>query len=389
MSATRRRQNSSLSSTSRTLPHHTRQKSRAHLEPKSAHVSDPFLQNFLTPTFSPTDYLNTSLPALQTSPRNNDPSAVPLAELSAQAQTQLSQLNAHTTRLTNILTQLTDDILRSGSRLAYEVELLRGETLSLSEALTDGLHDDIVKFVPGGLQEQATETKGGNAPSQSASASQRRASSAATLPPVTTTQETTPTTADSVSKNTTDPAFISQLQTLTLVRSRLDTVVKTFGDAMEFVFPPSELSVSSSFLSVSAPEPGSEDRSTEEKGQKVLKQFREEISDLLARGSDPVDGIEKAARRIEELKELTTVWKGTAEEKGRTKFIDSLAKMVEDRHKDLMREMEQAGRRDGRTDGESGHRRAASTSLDGGAGESKGLSGYGIMSQLQRLRTGL
>lgn len=121
----------------------------------------------------------------------------------------------------------------------------------------------------------------------------------------------------------------------------------------------------------------------------MLKQFREEISGLLNNaGSDPVEGIEKAAQRIEKLKELTTVWNGTAEEKGRTKFIDSLAKMVEDRHKELMREME-AGRRDGRTDGESGHRRSANGSLDAAASESRGLSGYGIMSQLQRLRTGL
>ncbi|RWA11770.1 hypothetical protein EKO27_g3333 [Xylaria grammica] len=387
MSASRRRQNSSVSSSSRPLPLHGRQKSKAHLEPKSAHVSDPFLQSFLSPTFGPADYLNSTLPPLQTSTRNNnDPSSVPLTELSTQTQTQLSQLNAHTTRLTNTLTQLTDDILRSGSRLAYEVELLRGETLSLSEALADPLHDDIVKFVPDGLQEQAIETKGGNA----TSANPRRASGATAIPPpATPAEETAPTLpTDGIARNPTDPAFISQLQTLTLVRSRLDTVVKTFGDAMEFVFPPSELSVSSSFLSVSAPEPGSENHSTEEKGQRVLRQFREEISDLLHKGPDPVEGIEKAARRIEELKELTTVWNGTAEEKGRTKFIDGLAKMVEDRHKELMREAEQAGRRDGRTDGESGHRRAPNGSLDA-ASESKGLSGYGIMSQLQRLRTGL
>ncbi|TGJ80825.1 hypothetical protein E0Z10_g7936 [Xylaria hypoxylon] len=390
MSAGRRRQNSSVGSSSRPLPLHNRQKSKAHLEPKSAHVSDPFLQSFLSPTFNPAEYLNSTLPSLQTSPRNNDPLSLPLTELSAQTQTQLSQLNAHTTRLTNTLTQLTDDILRSGSRLAYEVELLRGETLGLSEALADPLHDDIIKFVPDGLQEQAVETKGGNATiSQSTSTSQRRTSSATTIPPpATPAGEPIPTATDGVVRNPTDPAFISQLQTLTLVRSRLDTVVKTFGDAMEFVFPPSELSVSSSFLSVSAPEPGSEDRSTEEKGQKVLKQFREEISDILNTSADPVEGIEKAARRIEELKELTTVWNGTAEEKGRTKFIDSLAKMVEDRHKELMREVEQAGRRDGRTDGESGHRRSTNGSLDAGS-ESRGLSGYGIMNQLQRLRTGL
>ncbi|KAI1747838.1 hypothetical protein F4782DRAFT_395786 [Xylaria castorea] len=388
----RRRQNSSASLASRTLPHHTRQKSKAHLEPKSAHVSDPFLQSFLSPTFSAADYLNSTLPSLQTSPRNNDPSLVPLAELSAQAQTHLSQLNAHTTRLTNTLTQLTDEILRSGSRLAYEVELLRGEALGLSETLTDTLHDDVVKFVPGGLQEEAAETKGSDTiTSQPTATSQRRISGATPAPLSATTMEgAAPVGIDGVARDTKDPAFISQLQTLTLVRSRLDTVVKTFGDAMEFVFPPSELSVSSSFLSVSAPEPGSQERSTEEKGQKVLRQFREEISGLLNNaGSDPVEGIEKAARRIEVLKELTTVWNGTAEEKGRTKFIDGLAKMVEDRHKELMREMEQAGRRDGRTDGESGLRKSANGSLDAAASESRGLSGYGIMSQLQRLRTGL
>ncbi|KAF2971495.1 hypothetical protein GQX73_g2123 [Xylaria multiplex] len=390
MSTGRRRQNSSVSLSSRPLPLHTRQKSKAHLEPKSAHVSDSFLQSFLSPNFNPAEYLNSTLPSLQTSPRNNDPSSVPLADLSAQTQTQLSQLNAHTTRLTNTLTQLTDEILRSGSRLAYEVELLRGETLGLSEALADPLHDDIVKFVPDGLQEQAVETKGSNAATITQSTSQRRSSLATTIPtPAPSAEETAPTTAtDGIVRTPTDPAFINQLQTLTLVRSRLDTVVKTFGDAMEFVFPPSELSVSSSFLSVSAPEPGSEDRSTEEKGQRVLKQFREEISDLLNTSPDPVEGIEKAARRIEELKELTTVWNGTAEEKGRTKFIDSLAKMVEDRHKELLRDVEQAGRRDGRTDAEPGHRRSANGSLDA-ASENRGLSGYGIMSQLQRLRTGL
>ncbi|KAI1158223.1 hypothetical protein F5B18DRAFT_105646 [Nemania serpens] len=390
MSTTRRRQNSSVSSSSRALPLHARQKSRAYLEPKSAHVSDPFLQKFLSPTFSPAEYLNATLPSLETSPRNSNnnnnnnndasssASSVSLADLSAQTQAQLSQLNAHTARLTTTLTQLADDILRSGSRLAYEVELLRGETLSLSEALTDVLHDDVARFVPDGLQEQAAETT-----------QQRRASTAATLPPPPPpAPQATTAPPDGASKTPADPAFIAQLQTLTLVRSRLDAVVKTFGDAMEFVFPPSEVSVSSSFLSVSAPEPGSADRSTEEKGQKVLRQFREEIAGLLesAPGSDPVAAIERAARRVEDLKDLAAVWNGTAEEKGRTKFIDGLAKMVEDRHRELLREVEQAGRHDGDP---SGHRRSANGSLDASAGESRGLSGYGIMSQLQRLRTGL
>ncbi|KAI1388933.1 uncharacterized protein F4822DRAFT_262562 [Hypoxylon trugodes] len=369
----RRRQNSSVSS-SRALPHHTRQQSKIPAQPRSHYVTDPFLQNFLTPSFDPAEYLNASLPSLQTtsaSTRTTD-AAVPLAELSTQAQTQLSQLNAHTTRLTNTLTQLTDDILRSGSRLAYEVELLRGETLSLSETLSDGLHKEVTRFIPDGIRE-LPDTKA----SGTAQPTQRRESEA--KPP--TNLESIP-----QDNNSQDPQYISQLQTLTLVRSRLDTVVKTFGEAMEFVFPPSELSVGSSFLSVSAPEPGVEAHSTEEKGQQVLRQLKEEISGLLAKSSDPVEGIEKAAHRIEELKELTKVWKGTAEEKGRTKFIDGLAKMVEDRHKELLREVEQNGRRDNKADLDNNSRKAAANSDNGGA-ESRPL--YGIMSQLQRLRAGL
>ncbi|KAI1804513.1 hypothetical protein F4811DRAFT_271696 [Daldinia bambusicola] len=375
--AVRRRQNSSVSS-SRSLPYHTKQQPKQPLQPKSAHVTDPFLQSFLSPSFDPVEYLNASLPTLQTttvsSATRTTDNAVPLAELSSQAQTQLSQLNAHTTRLATILTQLTDDILRSGSRLAYEVELLRGETLSLSETLSDGLQEEIARFIPKDKQEQLETKANGDS-----TATERRP-----------TDTVAPTSLESIPQNSTglDPPYISQLQTLTLVRSRLDTVVKTFGEAMEFVFPPSELSVSSSFLSVSAPEPGVEAHSTEEKGQQVLKQLKEEIAGYLTKSADPVEGIEKAAHRIEELKELTKVWKGTAEEKGRTKFIEGLAKMVEDRHKELLREVEQNSRRDGKADSDGSSRKAAAAaSSDGGGAENKPL--YGIMSQLQRLRAGL
>ncbi|RYP11985.1 hypothetical protein DL767_011554 [Monosporascus sp. MG133] len=377
-SAARQRQNSTVSSSSRALPSHARQQSKQPIQPKSPHVADPFLQSFLAQNFDPAEYLNASLPRLQSQTTVSIPrgtaAAVPLADLSAQAQTQLSQLNAHTTRLTNTLTQLTDDILRSGSRLAYEVELLRGEALGLSEALSDGLHDDIIKFVPEGISNKSDGKLGTVVPAQ------RRASTAAAPYDD---REIVPKSSDS-----TDPNYITQLRTLTLVRSRLDSVVKTFGDAMEFVFPPSELSVSSSFLSVSAPEPGQEAHSTEEKGQQVLKKLREDISDLLTSGTDPIEGIEKAARRIEELKELAVVWKGTAEEKGRAKFIDSLAKSVEDRHKELVREMEQNERRNTKGDTDTAPRKTAVGS-DASTTEAKAPTGYGLISQWQRLRTGL
>lgn len=379
--AGRRRQNSSAStSSSRNVALHVRQQSRqVNQQPKSQHVSDPFLHNFLAPSFDPAEYLNSILPPLQTSSTasRSGQGAVPLAELSTQAQTTLSQLNAHTTRLTNTLTQLTDDILRSGSRLAYEVELLRGESLSLAETLTDGLHDDIEKFVPGGLQNPATQTK----PAITGPDGQESHRRLSILPAVEPPQE-----GDSETVAQNEPSYITQLRTLTLVRSRLDSVIKTFGDAMEFVFPPSEVSVSSSFLSVSAPDPGPESHSTEEKGQQVLQKLRNEISQLLNSSPDPIKGIEEAARRIEELKELNLVWKGTAEEKGRTKFIESLARMVEVKHQDLLKEIEQSAKRDGRKAELANSSKQESESQ---ATESKGYGSYGLMSQLQKLRSGL
>ncbi|KAF9877694.1 hypothetical protein CkaCkLH20_04829 [Colletotrichum karsti] len=376
-SAQRRRQSSNAAST-KNIPSHTRQQSKSIIQPKSSHVADDFLQDFLDPSFDPAAYLNASLPPLQPSGhQRNGGQAVPLADLSTEAQTLLSQLNIHTTRLSGTLTQLTDDILRSGSRLAYEVELLRGETLSLAETMNETLQDDIKKFVPGGLNEAAKET-GSKAPE----GEERRASVG-----MTEAKDGTEAVASAAEEEkTTKPPYIDQLRTLTVVRSRLDSVIKTFGDAMEFVFPPSELSVSSSFLSVSAPEPGSDQHSTEDKGQQVLQKLRDEISQLLQKSEDPVQGIEKAAQRIEELKNLNQVWKGTAEEKGRTKFIESLAKMVEDRHRDLMREVDQASR----TQGNGNEGRARKGSVHADPAETKTyLGGYGLMSQLQKLRSGL
>lgn len=336
------------------------------IQAKSTHLADPALQPFLNPSFDPADYLNSTLPSLQSlntpSPSRN---GVPLAELSTQTQTLLSHLSAHTTRLTTTLTQLTDEILRSGSRLAYEVEVLRGETLGLSEALTEGLHDDVAKFVPGGLENDLVR-RDLYGPSRTRSAT-------VTIPK-------TPTADDTNGTKIVEPPYITQLRTLTLVRSRLDTVIKTFGDAMEWTFPPSEVSVTSSFLSVSAPEPGSEAHSTEEKGQQVSKRIRDEIATLLI-GDNPIDGIEAAAKRVQELKELAIVWKGTAEERARCKFVEGLAKMVEDRHRDLLKDAGQDSQLNQRVNALHDQENSVSS-----VGENRAQSGYGFINQLQRLR---
>ena len=392
--STRRRQSSAASGT-RNIAIHARQQAKRPVQPQSEHVADPFLRDFLTPSFDAAAYLNATLPPLQPSPRTSGgqgagQGAVPLAELSMQAQTVLSQLNAHTTRLTNTLTELTNDILRSGGRLAYEVELLRGETLGLAETLSEGLEDDIAKFVPGGIRDSVAESRTGvDGHGHGTHSHQRRVSMLApagvAIPAA---ENTTAPPGPAETPAPEEPPYIAQLRTLTLVRSRLDSVIKTFGDAMEFVFPPSEVSVSSSFLSVSAPDAGGENHSTEEKGQQVLQALKDEISHLLNDTQDPVKGIEDAARRIEELKELTTVWKGTAEEKGRTKFIEALAKMVEDKHKELLRDVEQSGRR-GSAKSQAEASAGTASADDAGQAETKGYGAYGLISQLQRLRTGL
>lgn len=362
-------------------------------QPKSQHTSDEFLQDFLNPSFDPIAYINASLPPL--APKSpvptSNPNAVPLAELATQSQTLLTQLDAHTSRLSDTLTQITDDILRSGSRMSYEVEMMRGEALSLEELLFEKLAEEIKLFVPGGLKkdgeakeesekkqiEDEKQRERKDSVAESGKESEAKAASKA--------EAAAGGEAGAVGQ---EPDSIKQLRTLTLVRERLDSVIKTFGDAMEFTFPPSEVSVSSGFLSVSAPEPGSELQSSEDKGQQILKKLRDEISTLLNNKSDPVSGIEKAAGRIEQLKELTTVWTGTAEEKGRTKFIESLAKMVEDRHRELLKEIDVKRSEAILARGESSRGVAARDAVV--TDETKALpAGFGLMSQLQKLRGGL
>lgn len=292
---------------------------------KSAHVADPALAPFLQDQFDPADYLNATLPALSLSARPlKSGNANSLASLSSQTQDLLSQLNAHTTRLSAVLTQLTDDILRSGARLAYEVEVLRGETVGLTETLTDNLKDDVKKFLPGGIVLEA-EKKDENPQSPAL----------ATDP--TDNQQEPP---QPNPKDDTTPEYISSLRTLSTVRTRLETVIKVFGEAMHWTLPPSEVSLTSSLISVSAPEPGTDHASREQKGKEFAASLRAEIADLIT--GDPDKGMQKAQARIQALRDLAQVWKGTAEEKARIKFVDGLVKLAEEKQRDVEREREKS-----------------------------------------------
>jgi hypothetical protein len=301
--------------------------------PKSAHLTDVALEPFLQPQFDPAEYLNATLPALSLSTRPKSANAASLAALSSQTQDLLSQLNAHTTRLSAILTQLTDDILRSGGRLAYEVEVLRGETIGLNETLTDGLKTDIEKFLPGGI-------------SVKADSAEEDIKSPTASPPV---DQPGPALQDA---EETTPEYISDLRTLTTVRSRLDDVIKVFGEAMHWTIPPTEVSLGASLISVSAPEPGTDSASREQKGKDFAASLRSEIADLIT--GDPDSGIEKAETRIQALRDLAQVWKGTAEEKARTKFVEGLVRLAEEKQKDIEREKEKNKDRGQQRPGRSG-----------------------------------
>ncbi|KAF2626273.1 hypothetical protein BU25DRAFT_449575 [Macroventuria anomochaeta] len=307
--------------------------------PKSSHVSDPALAPFLQSSFDPADYLNATLPSLSLSGRPAKGTSASLADLSSQTQDLFSQLNAQTTRLSAILTQLTDDILRSGGRLAYEIEVLRGETTGLTDVLKDGLKDDVSKFLPGGLSLK-TETPDRDS-SRRLSEIQNPDVSAAADSSQDATQQLLPTTTD------TTPDYITSLRTLTIVRSRLENVIKVFGEAMHWTIPPSDISLGSSLISVSAPEPGSDNASLEQRGKEFASALRSEIADLVT--GDPEQGPAKAEARIQALRDLAVVWKGTAEEKARGRFVEGLVKVAEDKQREVEKEKERSKGRGGRS----------------------------------------
>ncbi|GAB7358707.1 hypothetical protein MBLNU230_g3936t1 [Neophaeotheca triangularis] len=337
------------------------------VEPKSSHLSDSLLQSFLQQEFDPAAYLNTTLPSLSTpstarSTHNN--SAVPLSDLSTQTQTLLSQLNAQTARLSTTLTQLTDDIIRSGSRLAYEVDLLKGEASGLTDALNDGLRQDI-------------ELLASNPKSHVDSA---------TIPSAIEEANGKPTNDD---PPTTDPAQaeltqLDRLRTLTEARERLDSVIQLFGRAMAWPLSPSEqASLGSSFISVSAPtgESEAELRTRETKAKEFTEKERGEINELIGNGSD-AKGLQEAAERVEELRSLLAVWEGTAEEKARRGFVEGLARMVEEKER-AVAEKGIAGRGQ-RAVGERVPGMRYGTQ-DAGVGQ----SGYGFMRGLRKLGDGV
>lgn len=280
-------------------------------------MADHLLAPLSNARFDPVDYLNDVLPSISLSsqaPISKASRTSQLQSASADIHTLLSKINTHNVRSSSELATLTNEILRSARRLEYGVEILRGDVNNFHDILTDVLKDDIRHFVrdqPPAVADMGEEV---------------------TEPPQDTAQE---------------PAFISQLQRLSKVKARLEAVVALFGEAMRWPVPPSEVSSANVLISVSAPELGMQTTEEDEKAREALKKIRVEIQDLLDSDGGGAAGLEAASKRLEEYKRLSTIWKGTSEEKARARFTEGLSKLVEDRARNLeARGMNQRSRTD-------------------------------------------
>ena len=256
--------------------------------------------------FDPVDFLNDTLPNLNLSsqPQTLKGSrATYIQSTSNEALDVLSSLNTVNIRSTSELTTLTDEIIRSGNRLAYEVEVLRGDINGFHEVLTETLRNDIAQFV----RDEAVDAE----------------------------QTLLGTDGDELARSPVpkdEPEFMSRLRLLGKVKARLESVITVFGEAMKWPVPPSEVS-GAALISVSAPELGIQSTKEDDKTREVLMHVRAEINDLIGTDAVGYAGLEAASRRVQHYRQLAMLWKGTGEEKARLKFVESLTRLVDDRKK--------------------------------------------------------
>lgn len=204
----------------------------------------------------------------------------------------------------------------------YEVELLRGEALSLCESFsqTGELHSAISCFIS---QETEDSTTVSVKPETDASICQNNVK----LPD----HDVESSQVSPITQPTDDSEPpIADLRTLLRVRALLTKVTQTFSLAISWPMPPSLLPASSALIAVSAPV----DPALEEKGQAACNQMRQDILALLKEGDklkDGKDGVERAVEKVREVRACLGLWNGTGEEKARKIFVDGLEKMVEER----------------------------------------------------------
>ena len=313
----------------------------------------PILTKLGQAQFDPVDFLNESLPSLSLSPQSQKAGrSTQVQSVATESLALLSSLNTINIRSSTELTSLTDEIIRGGNRLAYEVEVLRGDVNGFYDLLTETLREDIAHFVA--VEVINAEPTAGIDRDEVAKA---------------------PAPSDG-------PEFMSRVRSLGKVRARLESVITVFGEAMKWPVPPSEVS-GAALISVSAPELGIQSTEEDEKAREVLMQIRTEIIDLLGADFAVYTGVDAASQRVQDYRQLALLWKSTSEEKARLKFVESLAKLVEDRRKALdAREAARTNRSDGPA-----YSNSAMGRIQKGVNETGGA--VGLFRNLQRLKDDL
>ncbi|KAF8468940.1 hypothetical protein BDZ91DRAFT_721428 [Kalaharituber pfeilii] len=303
----------------------------------SSLLADPILAQFLAPSFSVVSFLNSTLPplappstALPTQPKHdskaqlqqqlsqpthisNNPNALPLLQIHPKATALLSALDIQTHKLIVHMQNLTDEILRVAPRLSYEVEVLRGGVVSLGEDL-ERVGSQVATFNPTSVDEDQSTEHG-------------------------------------------KPDVLKKLETLSTIRARLEEVIEIFGNAMNWPPPvPSSdntnirsdnnLGVHSplyhSFSPAPSPPPFIKEMNKASNAMKATNKSvypAAEVSYLLASSL-----IAQARERIDELRLLAGVFKGTVEENSRMDLIDELDKRVKEAEKsERLRENRERG----------------------------------------------
>ncbi|KAF8456662.1 hypothetical protein BGX38DRAFT_1162462 [Terfezia claveryi] len=304
-------------------------------------LTDPILAPFLAPSFTVVDYVNSTLPpllppstTLPTQPKHDtkvqlqqqlsQPShvssnhnALPLSQIHPKITALLSALDIQTHRLITHLQNLTDEILRVAPRLSYEVEVLRGGVVGLGEDL-EKMGSKAARFSPSASKDSADVTSAGDCGLNN------------------------------------KPEALKRLETLSTIRARLEEVIAIFGEAMNWPLPvaTSESSTQNTNSNLGVNSPSYYNLSPAPSPPPFIKEINKansaakaatktvnptaEISYFLAANLVP-----QARSRIQELRLLAGVFKGTIEGGIRLELVEELARKV--------REVEKL--RDGRNKG--------------------------------------
>ncbi|KAI5298272.1 hypothetical protein KEM56_004197, partial [Ascosphaera pollenicola] len=284
--------------------------------------------------------------------------------------------------------------------------------------LREKLEEDVRKFVPGGftngdaekveegmkklsVEENADKDSGENKNDVTTSAEQANQN-----------EELTLTTADL------DPEYLKQLRTLISVRSRLESVIKIFGDAMAWPLPPPEevTTITDSFITISTPADEGISEEDRRKSEEYIQNLRNEITDLLAQKhiapqtqtqtqkkpqqqqaerDRAESGVKAAQARVDGLRRLVSVFAGTAEEAPRLKVVEELQRLVDERKRQLEESriakqnqgsMGARGMLSGWRRSQDSDRRSSSTERNRGTPQKEESVGTGLLRNLARLR---